>query len=251
MSEEDSLLDSLLDSLKNVSRYASPSASHNVSHGALQAQIPLAVIIGMPAAGKTRVGKELAHILNAPFIDTDELIEQEINMPISQYFKDFGEGAFRDIEAQIVRDAIFSNSNQSAPIIALGGGAPMRPQTQEVLKKYTKLGGRVVYLQVDPNDAIERASWNSNRPMLSGKDGAKQWLDLFVKRDPVFCKVANLHARVYGLTPKPAARKLKDMIMQRIVHVSGKDVEDYDVHIGAGAMSLLPQMLGKEPVRVA
>lgn len=172
-------------------------------------------------------------------------------MPIAQYFKDFGEESFRDIETQIVRDAIFPDFEQSAPIVALGGGAPMRKETQDVLRKYTKLGGRVVYLQVNASDAIERVSWNSNRPMLSGEDGAKRWMDLFDKRDSVFCKVANLHARVYGLTPKPAARKVKDMIMQRIVHVDGKGIEDYDVHIGAGAMSLLPQMLGKQPVRVA
>lgn len=263
MSEEDSLHDSLLDSLRDSLK--------DISQDVSQSQIPLAVIIGMPAAGKTRVGKELAHILNVPFIDTDDLIEQKINMPISQYFKAFGEESFRDIEAQIVRDAIFPDSNlvkdsdsskacdfsepqtlsQSAPIVALGGGAPMRKETQGVLRKYTKLGGRVVYLQVNASDAIERVSWNSNRPMLSGEDGAKRWMDLFDKRDPVFCKVANLHARVYGLTPKPAARKVKDMIMQRIVHVAGKGIEDYDVHIGAGAMSLLPQMLGKKPVRVA
>ncbi|MFU0560356.1 bifunctional shikimate kinase/3-dehydroquinate synthase [Gardnerella vaginalis] len=243
MSEEDSLHDSLLDSLRDSLK--------DISQDVSQSQIPLAVIIGMPAAGKTRVGKELAHILNVPFIDTDDLIEQKINMPISQYFKAFGEESFRDIEAQIVRDAIFANFEQSAPIVALGGGAPMRKETQGVLRKYTKLGGRVVYLQVNASDAIERVSWNSNRPMLSGEDGAKRWMDLFDKRDPVFCKVANLHARVYGLTPKPAARKVKDMIMQRIVHVDGKGIEDYDVHIGAGAMSLLPQMLGKKPVRVA
>lgn len=243
MSEEDSLHDSLPDSLRDSLK--------DISQDVSQTQMPLAVIIGMPAAGKTRVGKELAHILNVPFIDTDDLIEQKINMPIAQYFKDFGEESFRDIETQIVRDAIFPDFEQSSPIVALGGGAPMRKETQDVLRKYTKLGGRVVYLQVNASDAIERVSWNSNRPMLSGEDGAKRWMDLFDKRDPVFCKVANLHARVYGLTPKPAARKVKDMIMQRIVHVDGKGIEDYDVHIGAGAMSLLPQMLGKQPVRVA
>ncbi len=46
------------------------------THGVPKYKMPLAVIIGMPAAGKTRVGKELAHILNVPFIDTDDLIER-------------------------------------------------------------------------------------------------------------------------------------------------------------------------------
>ena len=117
---------------------AAQSAAKRDHQGVPKYKMPLAVIIGMPAAGKTRGGKELAHILNVPFMDTDDLIEQKINMPISQYFKDFGEESFRDIEAQIVKDAIFADSEQSAPIIALGGGSPMRPQTARSLKKIYK-----------------------------------------------------------------------------------------------------------------
>ena len=97
-------------------------------------KLPLAVIIGMPAAGKTRVGREVAHLMNLPFYDTDDMIEREINMPITQYFEQFGQESFRDIEARIVRNVILENQADSG-IVSLGGGAPVRKETQEVLKE--------------------------------------------------------------------------------------------------------------------
>ena len=213
-------------------------------------KIPLVVIIGMPAAGKTRVGREVAHLMNLPFYDTDDMIEREINMPITQYFEQFGQESFRDIEARIVRNVILENQADSG-IISLGGGAPVRKETQEVLKEYVNLGGRVVYLQTSADDAIERAGWSNNRPMLIGQDAKKRWMELFEQRDPIFRAVSNIHMPTKGSNPYMAAEKLRSMIMQRIVHVTGESIEPYDVRIGDAAMQLLPQMLGNKPVRVA
>lgn len=98
---------------------------------------------------------------------------------------------------------------------------------------------------------IERASWNNNRPMFSGEDAQKRWMELFEQRDPVFRAVSNIHMQTKGSTPYMAAEKLRSMIMQRIVHVTGEGIEPYDVRIGDGAMQLLPQMLGTKPVKVA
>ena len=212
--------------------------------------VPLAVIIGMPAAGKSRVGREVAHIMHLPFYDTDAIIEQNIDMPIPQYFEQYGQEAFRQIEARTVKDVIFG-SNAEKSIVSLGGGAPIREETQEVLQEYMRLGGRVVYLQANAQEAIERASWSSNRPMLSGDGAEKRWMELFEQRDPIFRKVSNIHMPTKGSTPYMAAEKLRNMIMQRIVHVTGEAIEPYDVRIGDGAMQLLPQMLGNNPVRVA
>ena len=212
-------------------------------------KIPLAVIIGMPAAGKSRVGREVSHIMHLPFCDTDAIIECEINMPILQYFEQYGQEAFRDVEARIVKSVILGNQAEEG-IVSLGGGAPLRQETQEVLQEYMRLGGRVVYLQANAQEAIERASWNNNRPMLNGDDAEKRWMELFEQRDPIFRKVSNIHMPTKGSTPCMAAEKLRNMIMQRIVHVTGEAIEPYDVRIGDGAMQLLPQMLGTKPVRV-
>lgn len=213
-------------------------------------KMPLAVIIGMPAAGKSRVGREVAHIMHLPFYDTDTMIEHNIAMSITQYFEQYGQEAFRKVEARVVRDIILGNQAAEG-IVALGGGAPIREETQEVLRKYMNLGGRVVYLQANVKEAVERASWNNNRPMLIGDDAEKRWMELFEQRDPIFRAVSNIHMLTKGSTPYMAAEKLRSMIMQRIVHVTGEAIEPYDVRIGDGAMHLLPQMLGTKPMRVA
>lgn len=52
---------------------------------------PVAVIIGMMGAGKTRVGKEVARMMNLPFADADNEIEHDAGMRIPEYFEKYGE----------------------------------------------------------------------------------------------------------------------------------------------------------------
>ena len=67
----------------------------------------------------------------------------------------------------------------------------------------------------------------------------------------MFRRVANVQVRTHGQTPQVAARKLMEMIDQRIVHVTGSTIEPYDVCIGEGVMSQLAQVLGDKPAKVA
>ena len=48
------------------------------------------ILIGFMGAGKTSVGKRLASHLQLKFTDTDDLIVQEQNMPVSQIFEQYG-----------------------------------------------------------------------------------------------------------------------------------------------------------------
>ena len=81
---------------------------------------PRAVIIGMMGAGKTRVGKEVAHMLRLPFADADVEIEREVGMKIPSYFEEYGEPAFREVEADLIADMLEDFDG----IFSLGGGAP-------------------------------------------------------------------------------------------------------------------------------
>lgn len=207
---------------------------------------PHAVIIGMMGAGKTRVGKEVAHMLRLPFADADVEIEHEVGMKIPAYFDKHGEPAFREVEADLIADFLEDFDG----IFSLGGGAPMTPSTQEALADYIAQGGCVVYLDADPKEAMERANRGGGRPMLNG-DANARWKKLFKERDPVFRNVANVHVHTRGLTPQEAAKKVIDMVSQRTVHVDGAAIEPYDVVIGEGAMNRLVDVLGSKPVRIA
>lgn len=208
--------------------------------------IPVAVIIGMMGAGKTRVGKEVAHIMDLPFADADVEIQHDIGMGIPEFFEREGEPAFRKVEADLIADMLEDFDG----IFSLGGGAPMTPSTQCALAEYIDRGGRVVYLDADPAEAMERANRGGGRPMLNG-DADARWKKLYKERDPVFRRVANVRVRTRGQTPQMAARKVMDMIRERMVHVTGSGIEPYDVRIGEGTMNHLPNVLGEGVARVA
>ncbi len=62
------------------------------------------VLIGMPSSGKTTIGAELAKLLHKDFVDIDAQIVSKIGMPISNYFEQYGENAFREIETEVTKE---------------------------------------------------------------------------------------------------------------------------------------------------
>ena len=210
------------------------------------AEPPVAVLIGMPGAGKTRVGGEVAQMLGVRFTDSDEVIEQRAGMRITEYFSEYGEPKFRELESQVIADLL----RTAGGIVSLGGGAPMTESVRRNLQKYISQGGKVVYLQADPQEAMERARRGGNRPMLAG-DADARWRALYEERDPVFDAVANVHVHTRGSSPQHAARKVMDMVMEHDVHVTGASITPYDVRIGVGTSNHLAEVLGDRPVRIA
>lgn len=134
--------------------------AHNHRHAGKPRRQPQAVIIGMMGAGKTRLGKEMAQMRGLPFLDADVEIEREIGMSIPDYFAQYGEPAFREVERDVVCDILDSFGG----IFSLGGGAPMTKAIRRRLAQYVARGGKVVYLKADPHEAMERANREAVAP---------------------------------------------------------------------------------------
>ncbi|NLF28640.1 MAG: hypothetical protein GX592_12145 [Clostridiales bacterium] len=88
-------------------------------------------LIGMPGSGKTALGEALANRLGREFVDCDREIERAFGMPIPEVFASRGEGVFREVEAQVIRDA----GKRTGLVIATGGGAPLRRENVFALKQ--------------------------------------------------------------------------------------------------------------------
>ena len=66
------------------------------------------VLIGLMGCGKTTIGRKLSKLLNMPFVDVDQYIEQHYGL-ITKLFEK-GEDYFRDIECKAV-ESLSKNEN--------------------------------------------------------------------------------------------------------------------------------------------
>lgn len=139
---------------------------------------PAVVLIGPPAAGKSRIGKRLGRILDAAFIDTDREIAAA-HGAIADIFATRGEPAFRELEAAAVADALA----HAGAVVALGGGAVMTPAVADILR-----GLPVVLVTVSAEAAAERLD-PETRPLV--RDGIDAWVALVEKRMPAYTALAS------------------------------------------------------------
>jgi shikimate kinase len=117
-------------------------------------------LIGMPGAGKSTLGKQLAEKLVLPFIDLDKQIETQEKTTISELFRERGEEYFREVEAKQLREA---STRQHSFIMATGGGSPCFHQSLDFMKEQ----GIVIFMDVQTEAIHERVKKSSHRPLLS------------------------------------------------------------------------------------
>lgn len=156
---------------------------------------PRVVLVGPPGAGKTTVGRLVADRLGVAFLDTDDDVEAAAGATISEIFLDRGEEAFRELEEAAVSGALRGHHG----VLAMGGGAVIRPATRAALA-----GHRVVLLDVGVGDAASRVGLNQARPLLLGNP-RRQWVELYAARRPLYDEVAVDVVVTDGRTPDDVA----------------------------------------------
>ena len=136
------------------------------------------VIIGAPAAGKSKIAKRVARLLDVPRVDTDKVIVAERG-PIVDIFDAEGEPAFRAYERQAVKDAIAQDV-----VVSVGGGAILNEDTQADLRK------KPVVLLTVTEDVVEKRFGDPKRPLL--RHGMPAWKKLVEERTPIYNSLADL-----------------------------------------------------------
>ena len=114
--------------------------------------------IGMPASGKTTLGKKLANKLSFSFVDLDWEIEKQEQMSIPAIFSLHGEAYFRRVEQKILRKTLPVNA-----VIATGGGAPCFFDNMDFILNH----GYSIFLNT-PLETLSQRAWakNGSRPLL-------------------------------------------------------------------------------------
>lgn len=142
------------------------------------------VLVGLPGAGKTTLGRAVAAELSVGFIDFDEEIERRSGLSPSQFFKRHGEAAFRAQELLLTRELVGRHSIVVAP----GGGWITQAAARDTLRPHAYL----VYLRVSPATAAERLGEGAQqRPLLARGVPAEALQRLLDNREALY-KTADL-----------------------------------------------------------
>ncbi len=142
------------------------------------------VLIGLMGAGKTTVGERCAQRLGRQFVDTDDLVVAQAQMPIDEIFRVYGEPKFRELERDVVADVCAS----PAPlVIGCGGGTVLDPENRRKLRA----AGVVVWLRAPAAVLAARVGDGAGRPLLAG--GPERALSrLEAAREPAYEAAAHV-----------------------------------------------------------
>ncbi len=134
------------------------------------------VLIGMPASGKSTVGKILAEKTGRTLVDTDELIVKKAGIEIKEIFARFGEARFREIESEVIREI----SGNGSLIIATGGGTILRNENVSSLKK----NGTLFFI----DRPLEKLMPTDSRPLSSDREAIER---RYEERYEIYCSVCD------------------------------------------------------------
>jgi 3-dehydroquinate synthase len=162
------------------------------------------VLTGFMGTGKTSVGRELSGKLGYEFIDTDVLIEEREDMPISMIFKNKGEDYFRRMEQETVAEI----SQKMNVVIATGGGVIKNKQNVKALADK----GIIVWLKADPEIILKRVmAEGGKRPLLEVEEPLAEINKLLSERLELY-RQADTSVDTNYITPEETAGEIIEML---------------------------------------
>lgn len=158
---------------------------------------PKAVLVGLPGAGKSTIGRRLARALGVEMLDTDAAIEARTGRSIADIFATDGEAEFRRIEEEVIRAALVDHDG----VLSLGGGAVTTAGVREALAGHT-----VVFLEISAAEGVRRTGGSTVRPLLAGPGRAEKFRALMAQRVPQYRRVATIRVNTNRRNPGAVVR---------------------------------------------
>jgi shikimate kinase len=157
-------------------------------------------LVGLMGAGKSAIGRRLAHRLGLPFVDADDEIERAAGCTISEFFERFGETEFRNGERRVI-----SRLLEGPPhVLSTGGGAYIDAITRALMREKAL----TIWLRADLDVLYDRVKKRPHRPLLRQGDPREILGRLMDQRYPIYAE-ADL---VVESTAQPADRTTEQVI---------------------------------------
>ena len=138
-------------------------------------------LIGMPAVGKSCMGRAIAKKFNLKLVDGDKVIESTEGRKLQQIMDEDGLQGFKSIEERVLLTI-----DEDDIVFTPGGSAVYYPSVMEKFKK----SGIVVYLYAIADVISNRLVDFSKRGVVLEKGMTMQ--DLYNERAPLFEKYADI-----------------------------------------------------------
>ncbi len=158
-------------------------------------------------SGKTSTGRALAELLGWDFVDLDEEIERQEEMPVRQLFRERGEEGFRAIENATLSQCLARISTPT--VLALGGGAYAQSANVELLRASET---RTVFLETPVAEMLTRCGVEdapdpeNPRPLAADTDAFRR---LYEQRLPSY-RVAQVTIDTSGKTVEAVATEIAE-----------------------------------------
>ena len=166
-------------------------------------RVPHLVLVGLPGAGKSTVGRALAERLGRSFLDLDREIERREGATVSALFAERGEHYFRQRERELTEELRQSGGMVLSP----GGGWITNPDVVALLRP----PARIIHLQVRPETALERLGpERQTRPLLMRPDPLAALRRLQAERKALYA-AADLAVDTEGLDIQRVVEKLAEL----------------------------------------
>lgn len=162
---------------------------------------PHLVLVGLPGAGKSTVGRLVAARVGRPWLDLDDEIAARAGLSVPEIFARFGEPRFRDHEVAVTADLAAWGGGL---IVSAGGGWAANVEAVRRVRAVARLA----WLRVTPEEAIRRIrGQGGGRPLLEAPDPLAQLTAVAVARQAAYA-AADTWLEVSGRTPEEVAEAL-------------------------------------------
>jgi len=163
------------------------------------------VLIGYRCTGKTTIGQILAEKLGWQLLDTDTLVQERSGKSIAQIVAEGGWPAFRQIEAEVVRDVCLGGDRR---IISFGGGTIL----PEANLGAAKSCGKIILLRATADTIWARIQADqktaAERPALTDKKGQAEIEHLLAERRQPYEAAADFAISTDTMEPNEIAGRI-------------------------------------------
>ena len=143
-------------------------------------------LVGLRGAGKSSVGKALAKILGARFIELDALIESDTNLSLGELFSLHGEAYYKRRAYDLLMKLLMQNEPM---VVAIGGSIVTDPETWQLLKRRT----HTVWLKASPENHWKRVlGQGDTRPMANRTSAMAELRSILSLRSPLYAEAEQM-----------------------------------------------------------